>query len=360
MVRRRTGLTILLVVVLLVGTVAYGAVAVDRPQVQSVDNDWGTVTSERTEVETRVTVDNPLLLRVGDTAADVSYTVSLNDIEVASERENRVRLGGDESTVGVSTWIDNDEIPAWWASHVNGNETTTARVEPDVVVDYAGIRLPAEEWTRTRTVRTDLLEPLETNESRQFQAYGQTLLVVNETDARWGNATVDRTPIDASATVTNPTPISVPIAEIGYTVRLNGIVVGQGVAGERTVLEPDSTSTLEATAAINNSRLDEWWVTHVRNDETSNLTVDFTATLAYGGERREFPLDFISYNRTFETDLFGDEGTDASDAVRSGGRSEPAPALERRRDGRSHQRIRARDADPRVELFQPALRSGPV
>jgi len=315
MVRRRTGLVLFLAVVLLVATAAYGVLAVDRPQVESVDNEWGAVTNDRTEVETRIGVDSPLLLRVGDAAADISYTVLMNDIEFATERENRVSLDGDESTVSVSTWLDNDEIPAWWVSHIKRNETTTVRVQPDVVVDVAGIRLPADEWTRTRTVHTDLLEPLETNESQEFQAYGRTVMVVDETNATWGNATANRTPIDASATVTNPTPIPVPITEIRYTVQLNGIVVGAGTAAERTVLEPDSTQSLEATAAIDNSRLDEWWVTHLRNDEASNLTVDFDATLESGGVERTIPLEFISYERTFETDLLGAADSSANESA---------------------------------------------
>ncbi|MFB1064782.1 LEA type 2 family protein [Natrinema sp. H-ect4] len=315
MVRRRTGLVLFLAVVLLVATAAYGVLAVDRPQVESVDNEWGAVTNDRTEVETRIGVDSPLLLRVGDAAADISYTVSMNDIEFATERENRVSLDGDESTVSVSTWLDNDEIPAWWVSHIKRNETTTVRVQPDIVVDVAGIRLPADEWTRTRTVHTDLLDPLETNESQEFQAYGRTVMVVDETNATWGNATANRTPIDASATVTNPTPIPVPITEIRYTVQLNGIVVGAGTAAERTVLEPDSTQSLEATAAIDNSRLDEWWVTHLRNDEASNLTVDFDATLEYGGVERTIPLEFISYERTFETDLLGAADSSANESA---------------------------------------------
>ena len=105
------------------------------------------------------------------------------------------------------------------------------------------------------------------------------MFVVDRTDARWGNATANRTPIDASATVTNPTRIPVPITEIRYTVQLNGIIVGEGVAAQQTVIAPDSTQTIEANASIDNMELDEWRVTHLRNDETSNLTVNFDATL---------------------------------------------------------------------------------
>ncbi|RZV11731.1 LEA14-like dessication related protein [Natrinema hispanicum] len=340
MVRRRTGAVVLLVVFLIVATVAYGVLTVGRPQVESVDNDWGTVTADRTEVETQLTVDNTLLLRVGGPAADISYTVSMNDIEVATGEKNRINLGGDEKTVAVSTWLDNDEIPEWWASHVNRNETTTVRVEPDVVVNYAGIRLPATEWARTQTVHTNLLEPLETNESQQLQVAGQTLLVVDETNAQWGTATATRTPIDASATVTNPTPVPVPITELRYTVRLNGIVVGQGIAGQQTVLRPNNTRTLEASAAINNSKLDEWWVTHLRNDERSTLTVDFTATLSYGGVQRTVPLEFLSYEQPFETDLLGQKNESES----TNGSVSDEPGQEQGQQSSQRQLQRTRDA----------------
>jgi len=287
MVRRRTGLVLFLAVVLLVATAAYGVLAVDRPQVESVDNEWGAVTNDRTEVETRIGVDSPLLLRVGDAAADISYTVSMNDIEFATERENRVSLDGDESTVSVSTWLDNDEIPAWWVSHIKRNETTTVRVQPDVVVDVAGIRLPADGRVDAHSNRPHGPARAARDERESGVSGVRSDGNGRRRDERnVGNATANRTPIDASATVTNPTPIPVPITEIRYTVQLNGIVVGAGTAAERTVLEPDSTQSLEATAAIDNSRLDEWWVTHLRNDEASNLTVDFDATLESGGVER--------------------------------------------------------------------------
>ncbi len=304
-------MVLLVAILLVVAAAAYGLFAVDRPQVESVDNEWGTVTSERTEIETRIAVDDPRLLRVGDAAADVSYTVSLNDVEVATERQRQID-SGTESEIAVSTWLDNDDIPAWWASHVERNETTTVRMEPEVVVEHAGIRRSADRWTQTRTVRTDLLEPLRTTENQAFEAGGRTLFVVNETDAEWGNATPNRTPIDASATVTNPTAIPIPIAEIRYTVQLNGIVVGDGVAGEQLLLEPERTQTIEANATIDTDTLDEWWVTHLRNDETSNLSVEFDATLEFAGAEREVPLEFLSYERPVRTDMLGSSDTEAA------------------------------------------------
>ncbi|WP_254545361.1 LEA type 2 family protein [Halomarina pelagica] len=304
---------VVVVLLLLAGT-AYGLVAVDRPRVEAVDNDWGTVTQEWTEVETQLLVENPRLLRVGEAVANVEYTVSFNGIEMAHGQKKSIALSGERDVVNLSTRIDNDDIPEWWASHVEHNETTTVRVNPAVDVEYAGMRIPVESATRTRTVHTSLLEPLRTEENRRITASNRTLLIVNGTDARWGNATVERTPIHASATVTNPTPVPIPVTDIEYTIRMNGIVVGNGTAAGRTVVPPGETKTLETRAVIDNSKLDEWWVTHVRNDETTRMTVDFYATVELFGNRYRLPLESLSYERTFHTDILRPGGLPTNDS----------------------------------------------
>ncbi len=301
---RKTG-ALLVVAVVLLGIAAYGLLAVDTPQIQSVDNSWGTVTENQTEIETAITVENPLLIRVGDGVADVRYTVALNGVEFATERKDGVQLSGRDDVITVSTSMDNDRIPRWWVTHINRNQTTTVTVDPEVVVLYGGFEAPAEESTRSRTFQTQLLEPLNSDEPRQFSAFDRTVLTITETDARWGEATAERTPIDGSITATNELPIALPITEIQYTIRMNGIVVGQGTAAERTVIPPESSRRIDANATIDNSKLDEWWVTHLQRNETTRLSVDFTATVDYGGVERQIPLDAVSYNRTVRTNVFG-------------------------------------------------------
>lgn len=138
-----------------------------------------------------------------------------------------------ETVVNVTTSANNDAIPEWWASHVNRNGTTTVRVQPTGVVDPFDITLPMRSQTRTRTFQTDLLAPLQTNETQRFRRFGRTLLIVNGTDASWGNATADRTPLHISATVTNPTPVPIPVIDIGYEIYMNGIKAGEFHQGAR-------------------------------------------------------------------------------------------------------------------------------
>ncbi|MDS0282328.1 LEA type 2 family protein [Haloarcula onubensis] len=318
----RRGVLVLVVVagLLVVGAGAYGLAAVDRPRVRSVDSDWGRVTPEETEVVTHVRVENPSLLRAGDAVADVRYTVTMNGVAVASGVEREVRVDGPEDVVTVRTWFDNDRIRPWWVRHVNRNETTTVRVNPEVELDYAGIDVPAEDATRTRTFRTDLLGPLNSDRNRSVDVAGRSVLTVEETNARWGAATRERTPILASATVTNDLPVAVPVTDVRYTIRMNGVVVGRGSAAGEAGIPAGRTRAVDLRATIDNSKLDEWWVTHRRRDGTSRLSVAFTATVGYRGFERRVTVDGLTYNRTFRTNVFGDGNATADPS-----RSPPAP-----------------------------------
>ncbi|RBI60043.1 hypothetical protein DMJ13_20415 [halophilic archaeon] len=303
---------VLAVLILIIAVAGGGAVALDRPQIDRVESDWGTVTQERTEIQTRITVDNPRIVKLADATLNVEYTVSLNDIKVADGQKGSVELSGRRNVVEISTWLNNSDIPRWWASHVNNNETTTVTVNPTVETAFIGMHFGAASLTRKRTVQTNLLKPLNVNRTQELHALNRTVLYVNETQAQWGNATVERTPINASATVTNPLPVPLPITNLTYTIRMNGIVVGHGQAGNQTIIPSKSTETINAHAVIDNQKLDEWWVSHRRNGGTSEFTITFNATVSVNGNKVRLPLTALSYNRTFSTHLLGGPAENSS------------------------------------------------
>ena len=161
-------------------------------------------------------------------------------------------------------------------------------------------------------MQTNLLDPLETDREREFSAFGRPVLVVEETNAQWGQATTERTPINTSATVENQLPVPLPISEIQYTIRMNGIVVGAGTTGDRIVIPTEGSRQITTQAEIDNSQLDEWWVTHLRNNETTQFSVEFNATIEYGGVERQLPLEFLTYNRTVQTDMLDTEQSETN------------------------------------------------
>jgi hypothetical protein len=94
---------------------------------------------------------------------------------------------------------------------------------------------------------------------------------------------------------------------------MNDIAVGDGATESEYVIPPKSTATIEATAAIRNDRIDEWWVTHLERNQVTDLRIDFAARLELAETTVRVPLDPLTYNTVIETDIFGTKPTDAPD-----------------------------------------------
>ncbi|WP_390184101.1 hypothetical protein [Haladaptatus pallidirubidus] len=89
-VGKRGFLALFFVVVLVGGAVFTGVLG--APRVSGVDNEFGDVTNERTEIGTALVVDNPnpFSVQVGNTSVD--YTVEMNDVEMASGHRSNIAL----------------------------------------------------------------------------------------------------------------------------------------------------------------------------------------------------------------------------------------------------------------------------
>ncbi len=115
----------------------------------------------------------------------------------------------------------------------------------------------------------------------------------------------------------NPNSVGTNISflEVDYEVRMNNISVGQGEkqglyfpAGERT--------EFNLTTDINEEKLPELWVSHLRNNETSNFKVPATLRV---GSPLPLKLEGNAYSRTFRTDITGrlEESLSYSEGVHS-------------------------------------------
>ena len=308
------------------GAFAVGILGV--PSVAAVDNTFGNVTNETTEVKTDLVVSNPNPVGVGLDGVSVNYTVSMNDIEMAQGGREGVAVGTGNSTIPLETALRNDKIPPWWVSHVRNGERTAVGIDAEVT---SGLLGRSVEFTRSREVTTDLLGAFNSDETRPVNADSaltdDPILYVNETRGAWGSVSEAETPIDMAFTVYNPNLEPYVVSEIGYDVTMNGIEMASGRTAEEYVIEPRGTETIEFTAALRNGRLDEWWVTHldedVRGHQVSGLRIDFYAVVELPtGDEVTVPLDELTYEETIETDIF-DEGDDVrdSDGASDGGGS---------------------------------------
>jgi LEA14-like dessication related protein len=318
----------LIAVVVLVGAVgaAVGLGVVGAPSVTGVDNAFGPVDDSSTVIETDLQVSNPNPIGVSLGGLTVDYAISLNDIRMAEGVKEGVDVGTGNSTLPFTTEMDNGKIPAWWVSHIRNGESTTLTVDADVHSSLLGESFGAPKVERS--IDTDLISQFNSTETRPVNAnapvVSDPVLYVNETSARWGTVDNETTPIAMDFTVYNPKSTPVPITEIGYNITMNDVAVGSGTTNQTYVVPAKSEETIETKTAIDNSELDEWWVSHLERNQVTELRIDFYAKLELAGTTYTVPLDEMTYTETIETDMFGnkDGSTSAGDSGSDDGSSD--------------------------------------
>ncbi|MFB6166605.1 MAG: LEA type 2 family protein [Haloarculaceae archaeon] len=299
----------LAVVGLLVGTAsATGVLGV--PSVVDVDNHFAGANASATVVSSNLTVTNPNPIPLSLAGADVSHAVYMNGIRMGSGSRTGLYLPSDNSTVRVRTTLRNDRIPRWWVTHVRNGEHTNLTVRGTVtstVLDRSVSRRIAH-----RSIDTNVISVFETNRTVPVNAsvpgVSNPVLYVNRTRAHWGTVTRNRTVVRANLTVTNPHSYAVPIDNVTYGVTMNGVEVGNGSTRNLSAIPPKTTTNVSARFVVDNRKLDDWWVTHVRNDQTTTARFDYAVRVdlsQFGRGSRTFSPPPIE--RTFHTDIFGED-----------------------------------------------------
>ncbi len=313
------------VVVGLVGMVvaAYLLGLLGVPSVTGVENRFGETNESTTVIETELGVQNPNPVGTGFLDVSANYEVNMNDITMATGGRDDIDVQPGQSTVTTRSYLQNEEIPRWWASHIRRGEQTQVRIDATVRSGLVGrsFAVPQE-----RTIRTDLLSSFNSTETREVNAdrplVSDPVLYVNRTAGQWGDVTNESTPIVLDFYVYNPKSYAIPISQIEYAVNMNDITVGEGTNDREYILEPGEVTQVRTVTTIDNTNLDEWWVSHLQRDQVTDLRIDFSVTTRIGGTSIQIPMDRFTYTETIETDIFGtknatdaggENGTDGSE-----------------------------------------------
>jgi LEA14-like dessication related protein len=194
-------------------------------------------------------------------------------------------------------------------SHVTAGEETTLRVDADVHFSLIGRSFGAPQVERG--VETNVVGGFNSTERRPVNASLPTVsdpvLYVEETSGEWGTVNRERTEVETEFLVSNPKPYPVVVTEIGYEIRMNDVVMGDGATDREYVIPGNGGERrMNATTVMRTARFDEWWVTHLERNQRTNLAIDFYLVVdpqTPGVEPVRVPLDTLE--RTIETDMFG-------------------------------------------------------
>ena len=129
-------------------------------------------------------------------------------------------------------------------------------------------------------------------------AFDRPSIVDSESRIVGVNATT--TVVETDLTVSNPNPVAVRLgdATVATNVAMNGIEVGTGT--KHGIRLDRGTTDVSLTTVVDNRRIPDWWVTHVRNGERTRVTTTANVTLPVIG--RTATLTETTTTRTSITD----------------------------------------------------------
>jgi LEA14-like dessication related protein len=293
---------------------------IGAPSVVGVENQFGAVNKSTTVIESDIVINNPNPLGVQLGGLAIDYAVEMNGVRMATGGREGVDIQGQgNSTISLTTMMQNEKLPAWWVTHVRNGENTTLVVDASVRSDLLDRSF---EPRINESINTSIIAAFNSDEDRPIEANQPALsdpvLWLNSSSGSWGDVSNETTEIDMAFDLYNPKPAPVVITELGYDIRMNNVTMGEGKTNKSATIPPGATETVYATTLLENENLDDWWVTHLQNNQTTQLEVEFYARVdlsSVGGSTR-IPLD--TFTQTIETDMFGTDGESDGSAGENG------------------------------------------
>ncbi len=298
----------LLLTLVFLGVLAVAVGVVKAPRLVQVTHHWGDVTHDSTQVLTDVELDNPNTFDINTRRLSFQADIAMNEVALGRGSLEEIHLPRGVSTSTVVTHLDNERLTEWWGSHLAGHEFTTLRIKARGVVHLLGRNFTLGAPDLTRTVETDLLGAANSADAQVINQ-GQVSLLLKSRQLQWGQVTTSTTEILGSMLLRNTGLSSFTVTSRGMLARMNSVLMAQATATDTVTLLPGQDVTVPFRAVMDNSRLLDWWPTHVNGGERTTFYLQITASfqgVAPDGSTFIADLPLLVHQDQFVTHLLGE------------------------------------------------------
>jgi len=123
---------------------------------------------------------------------------------------------------------------------------------------------------------------------------------VVSTEMKWGAVNTETTEIYSLVVINNPNSISIPLSDVEIELFMNGVHMGNGGAVGDTNIGASSKDTLTLKSTIENDRLVDWWPTHIKNGEKTDILIKSNLVFSIFGYKFKIPNE---QRTSFETSI---------------------------------------------------------
>jgi len=285
------------VLIILISLSLLGCSTVGKPVIKGVENRWGEITNNYTEILTEIEVYNPNPFSIP--IKDVLTEVYLNSMKVGEGKSLQSEIKPKtKSTILISTKIDNEKIPKWWISHIKNGEKSMLGVKGYLIFDLRVTTFKFEISEMKRKIETNFLGFFSEKQSFDLGIYRVT---VESVRTEWGDVDYNVTQIIAEFKIKNENIVPLYLKRMHYIITVNDIVLGEGYTDVNEIVQPKSSAEIPVILNIQTQKIKDWWISHIRNGEKSEVSIKIRQYVEIDKKKFEFEMDEMKFN--FETHI---------------------------------------------------------
>lgn len=266
---------------------------------------WGEVTEDSIGVRSNIRVTNPRT----SFQSQINYGLSMNDYQMVSGGTRETTIESGQSTIQATSQISRENIPRWWASHIENGEESTMEIQTTGEFSKGPFSTNPSA-SRTKTFQTEIIESFRGSLENLEGAYPTDNIEIEDTSAEWGEVTDTRTELIFTITVQNNRNFPVPITDFSGGTTMGDVqLLNWESSQEDYTIAAGESRTITVNTHIRNQYIDDWFASHVSNDETTNYRNEIYFSIA--GVGGNSPLGECT--GTLQTDILVDNTAGISD-----------------------------------------------
>ncbi len=272
---------------------------INRLKPVSQSTEWGEIGSDETEIETMVSVMNPMHVYPDNNSLSVNYSLRANGVEMARGETVKVENRASRINFSISSSIPHSSIMEWWPTHIKNDESTALEIHPRINFDSGVVDIDIPIPSQSAVIETEIEESISDDEPGVKEIFAWEIARIKEIDYSWVEVHGEYTLGSTVISVENPTRFPLPMDRLELDISINDIDIGYGVSDPIGFISSGDSREIEIYTHIEHDGLEAWWPTHLENDEYSTLEIDVYGK--YLGFR--YPRPMYSITEEIDTDI---------------------------------------------------------
>jgi LEA14-like dessication related protein len=307
------------------GATLYATGVIQKPSYGIQDKgDWGEIENNTVNVISSVYVYNPNSFGLNLSNVNASYSLKMNDVLLAEGSKAGISIPEEENkTINLVSRLKTEKVPEWWVSHLQNSESSEMKIPVKIDAGLFSRNFSFSTTAYTDTIETDIDSQLGSSFSNVEGNYswsptgteiGETRIVVDDVSAYWGEVDMQETDLMIDMEIRNPNSYPIPVPQLKGGLEMNEVSIAEWDANnveitnaaQDAMIQPGETQEITVKASMDNDKINDWFLSHVANDEKTDANTDIKFAFDIAGQTLTFPQDGMNCRFEFQTAILED------------------------------------------------------